>query len=71
MMKRILIAAFVLASVPVQSAAVEVDALIIQLCSGSSVSISLGDNEDKSPAEPCHLKACHAAACRQKSKKPA
>ncbi|MDJ0642448.1 MAG: hypothetical protein QNJ15_06505 [Erythrobacter sp.] len=42
--------------------------LTMTLCDGGSITFPLGD-EDERPARDCHQKACHAASCREKSKR--
>ena len=42
--------------------------LTMTLCDGGSITISLGD-EDEKPDRDCHQTACHAGTCREKSKR--
>lgn len=69
-MMRLAALAFVLVSMPAPPVSAEQDVLIAQLCSGGTITIPLGNDEQPSPAEPCHLKACHAGTCRPKVIKP-
>lgn len=69
-MMRLAALAFVLMSIPAPPASADGNVLVAQLCNGGTITIPFGDDETPSPAEPCHLKACHAGTCRQKSSKP-
>lgn len=39
--------------------------LVVQLCSGGTLSIPIGDGDD-SPPPPCPQKGCHAGTCRKR-----
>ncbi|OGS51496.1 MAG: hypothetical protein A3J40_10535 [Erythrobacter sp. RIFCSPHIGHO2_12_FULL_63_10] len=42
--------------------------LMVELCSGGTLAIDLGQRDgggEDEPPEPCHAKACHAGACRK------
>lgn len=41
--------------------------LTAELCGGGTISIPLGQGNEKQP--DCHPKACHAGACRERSKR--
>lgn len=44
----------------------EETSLLIELCSGSQISIPLGDDGEEH--HPCDPQACHAGTCREKLK---
>lgn len=62
----------VLALVPVALGPLPADerAITVALCLGGEITIPIG-GDDEEPRRGCHLQACHAGACREKSKRTA
>ncbi|MEE4288741.1 MAG: hypothetical protein V2J14_05175 [Erythrobacter sp.] len=48
----------------------DADAITVALCNGGTISIDLGDRDERE-RDDCHPKGCHAGACREKPKKGA
>jgi hypothetical protein len=63
-----LLAIFALLPIAVGPLPQEEQALTIELCLGGTIDIPLGDGE-KEHVPDCHLDACHAGTCREKSKR--